>query len=317
MRRCRGVVVAVCLALVTLFLVLTSKLVLVSEDASYEEGFSVVEGYSYRMDGSWETEIGTVSRTTETLKTQRHVTPSLAELGARGSTPRSSKHVLMVTRVPGAGAELLVLVLQKLQGYNVFKHIRLPPGDEGALSTLQQELLVEEVTSIIRQEAIPLSFDGDVRFLNFTEFGRPAPTYISLIRDPLDPKTLHWLKTGASGTIYRGSIAHFCGHDERCSERNNVWALEQAKANVIRWYPIVGVLDRMEETVGRLEKAYPYFFEGASIIYDKLRPKKQYNNGRATMKPKAKKRLEELFKTEIEFYEWTKWRLLNTTAENG
>ena len=53
-----------------------------------------------------------------------------------------------------------------------------------------QELLVEEITSIIRQEAIPLSFDGDVRFLNFSAFGRQAPTYISLIRDPLDPKTL-------------------------------------------------------------------------------------------------------------------------------
>lgn len=50
---------------------------------------------------------------------------------------------------------------------------------------------MEEITSIIRQEAIPLSFDGDIRFLNFSEFGRQAPTFLALARDPLDPRTLH------------------------------------------------------------------------------------------------------------------------------
>ena len=54
-------------------------------------------------------------------------------------------------------------------------------------------------------------------------------------------------------------------------ERNNAWALEQAKANVLRWYPVVGVLDCMEETVRILERTFPYFFEGASIVYNKLR----------------------------------------------
>lgn len=144
----------------------------------------------------------------------------------------------MLTRVPGAGSELMVLILQRLQGYNAFKHIRLPPGDDGLLSNLQQvrekidfytrdstltdpvnnqilfhlrcvakvfpmpqlihvnhkiflirqELLVEEITSIIRQEAIPLTFDGDVRFLSFSEFGRQGPTFISLVRNPLNPR---------------------------------------------------------------------------------------------------------------------------------
>ncbi|XP_008216617.1 heparan sulfate 2-O-sulfotransferase 1 isoform X3 [Nasonia vitripennis] len=247
---------------------------------------------------------------------QKYVTPSLAELGERGIPPETNDHVLMVTRVPGAGAELLVLILQRLQGFNAFKHIRLPSGDEGTLSNLQQELLVEEVTSIIRQEAIPLSFDGDVRFLNFSAFGRQAPTYISLVRDPLDPKTLERFKKGDSSTIYRGSLSHFCGHDSRCSERNNEWALEQAKANVLRWYPIVGVLDLMDETLNSLERAFPYFFEGASLIYDKLRPKKT-NTFSSTLKPGTKKRLRSLLKTEVKFYEWIKSRLLNGTTENG
>lgn len=72
------------------------------------------------------------------FQTQKHVTPSLAELGGRGTLPEMNDHVLMVTRIPGAGSELLVLILQRLQGYNAFKHIRLPPGDDGILTNLQQ-----------------------------------------------------------------------------------------------------------------------------------------------------------------------------------
>lgn len=74
--------------------------------------------------------------------TNRYVTPSLAELGARGNLHKTNKHVLMLTRVPNAGSELLVLILQRLQGYNAFKHIRLPPGDHGLLSTLQEVYLL-------------------------------------------------------------------------------------------------------------------------------------------------------------------------------
>ncbi|KAF7399365.1 uronyl 2-sulfotransferase-like isoform X2 [Vespula maculifrons] len=226
-------------------------------------------------------------------KTYRYVTPSLAELGGRGNLPEMNKHVLMLTRVPGAGAELLVLILQRLQGYNAFKHIRLPPGDSGLLTTLQQELLVEEITSIIRQEAIPLSFDGDIRFLNFSEFGRQAPTFLALARDPLDPRTLH-------------------------RKRNNKWALQRAKANVVRWYPVVGLLDYMEETLHVLQKEFPYFFTGSLRIYNKLRPKENYLSKRSiSIKTRAKKVLEEVMADEVEFYKWLKFRLFNKTSDNG
>ncbi|XP_043494605.1 uronyl 2-sulfotransferase-like [Polistes fuscatus] len=248
-------------------------------------------------------------------QTYRYVTPSLAELGGRGNLPEMNKHVLMLTRVPGAGAELLVLILQRLQGYNAFKHIRLPPGDSGLLTTLQQELLVEEITSIIKQEAIPLSFDGDVRFLNFSEFGRQAPTFLALVRDPLDPRTLYRYRKGGAAVLYRGTISHFCGQDPRCSKRNNKWALKRAKANVVRWYPVVGLLDYMEETLHVLQKEFPYFFIGSLRIYNKLRPKENYPSKRSiNLKARAKKVLEEVMADEVEFYKWLKFRLLNKTS---
>lgn len=54
-------------------------------------------------------------------------------------------------------------------------------------------------------------------------------------------------------------------------EQNNTWAMERAKANVIRWYPVVGILDYMEESLNALAVEFPYFFKGAIRVYDHFR----------------------------------------------
>lgn len=105
-----------------------------------------------------------------TVQTHRYVTPSLAELGGRHSVPEMSENTLMVTRVPGAGAELLVLILQRLQGLNSFKHIRMPPGDDNLLTTLQQVSLKhshEEHVSRIYIETFFWNSGFNSRNLNF------------------------------------------------------------------------------------------------------------------------------------------------------
>ncbi|XP_043269734.1 uncharacterized protein [Venturia canescens] len=250
-------------------------------------------------------EIQTEPATTSRTQTQRYVTPSLAELRGRGDLPATNDHVLMLTRVPGAGAELLVLLLQRLQGFNAFKHIRLPPGDDGLLSTLQQELLVEEIISIIRQEAIPLSFDGDLRFLNFSAFARQAPAFVSVVQERrifacLPGIDITFLWTGFS------------------LKRNNKWALKRAMDNVSRWYRVVGILDHIDLTLEALKREFPYFFNGAMRLYKEIRPKEKSSRYRSlSIKPSARRRLEVIYKTEIEFYEWLKMRLLNGTSDNG
>ncbi|EZA60181.1 hypothetical protein DMN91_010126 [Ooceraea biroi] len=247
---------------------------------------------------------------------QRYVTPSLAELGG---LPYRYKHVLMLTRIPGTGAELMVLILQRLQGYNAFKHVRLPPDDHGLLSTLQQELLVEEITSIVRQEAIPLTFDGTVRFLNFSKFGRQGPTFISLVRDPLDPRMWGRYEKAEEGLLNRGAVSHFCGQEPRCMERNNTWALEQAKSNVIRWYPVVGILDYLEESLIAFAAEFPYFFKGATRIYEQFRPKEKHLPASSlTLKLQIKDAsLRRALVQEVEFYQWLKSRLLDKVFNSG
>ncbi|XP_076645982.1 heparan sulfate 2-O-sulfotransferase 1 isoform X2 [Halictus rubicundus] len=251
-------------------------------------------------------------------QTYRYVTPSLAELGPRRSVPKMNTDILMLTRVPNAGAELLVLMLQRLQGYNAFKHIRLPPGDHRLLSSLQEELLVEEITNIVRQEAIPLSFDGDVRFLNFSKFGRQPPSFIALLRNPLHFRNLQRYREGQekSGLESR-AIPMFCGQDPRCTVMNNKWALQRAKANIIEWYPVVGILDCMEQSINVLEQKFPYFFRGAKEMYKKIRPKKKYvSDIPYTLDPREKDYLVRLFEDELKLYRWLKFRLFNETLKS-
>ncbi|KAM0732721.1 Uronyl 2-sulfotransferase [Formica fusca] len=303
MRRNRGflLLLSMCLTMVFIALNARSSTDLLELAGVTEKRSSFKKYDGSRADNRW------IAR----RQTHRYVTPSLAELG---DIPYKYKHILMLTRIPGTGAELIVLILQRLQGYNAFKHIRLPPSDYEFLSAVQQELLMEEVMNIIRQEAIPLTFDGDVKFLNFSAFGRQGPTFISLVRDPLDPRIWQW--KGKEGMHYHGAIPHFCGQEPRCMERNNTWALERAKVNVIRWYPVVGILDYMEESLNALAVEFPYFFNGAINIYNQFRSKENLPTS-VTLKLRIKDAsLRKVLAQEVEFYQWLKSRLLNRTFNN-
>lgn len=69
------------------------------------------------------------------FQARKHVTKSLRELGTMRSI---SDHILMVNTIPNAGSELLVLLLQKLQGRNNFKHVRLKNSDGAGLDNYGQ-----------------------------------------------------------------------------------------------------------------------------------------------------------------------------------
>ena len=68
----------------------------------------------------------------------RSVTKSLAELRRGVEIPELSDHVLFFNRVPKTGSEMLVLLLQWLQGMNGFRHVRLAGGKIRRLSRMQQ-----------------------------------------------------------------------------------------------------------------------------------------------------------------------------------
>lgn len=82
------------------------------------------------------TELSVVSHS---LAPVRRVTKSLAELG---KMDERNAHIVFFNAVPKSGSELVVLLLQWLQGWNNFRHVRLKGGTARSLTRLQQVVLM-------------------------------------------------------------------------------------------------------------------------------------------------------------------------------
>lgn len=77
------------------------------------------------------------------LRAKKYVTKSLAELD---KMDQFNRYFLFLNDVPKSGSEILILLLQKLQGFNNFKHVRMRDGNKRHLTVIQQVIII--VTSI-------------------------------------------------------------------------------------------------------------------------------------------------------------------------
>ena len=53
---------------------------------------------------------------------------------------------------------------------------------------------------------------------------------------------------------------YFCGHSIECLTFGSKAALQRALDNIERYYPVVGVLESLDDTMVVLERALPLFF---------------------------------------------------------
>ena len=60
---------------------------------------------------------------------------------------------------------------------------------------------------------------------------------------------------------------YFCGQYDECSLVQSKWALEKAKSNIEAFYPVVAVLEDLDNTFFVLENKLPKFFSGISKLY--------------------------------------------------
>ena len=62
--------------------------------------------------------------------------------------------------------------------------------------------------------------------------------------------------------------AHFCGQDDFCREFNNPHALQRARANIDLFYPVVLVLELIQESLCVMERKVPEYFRGARVVFN-------------------------------------------------
>lgn len=60
---------------------------------------------------------------------------------------------------------------------------------------------------------------------------------------------------------------YFCGQDEDCMTLGSKSALEKAKSNVEKAFPVVGILEDLVTTFKVMEKILPHFFAGVQNVY--------------------------------------------------
>ena len=66
----------------------------------------------------------------------------------------------------------------------------------------------------------------------------------------------------------------FCGHDLSCASFNSDEVLQRAKANVDKFYPVVGVLENLNQSLAVMEHKLPQIFRGASKVHQTIFLKK-------------------------------------------
>ncbi len=113
---------------------------------------------------------------------------------------------------------------------------------------------------------------------------------------------------------HRSQIVHFCGHEPICRLFNNPGALQLAKANVEKYYKVVGITEKTNETLAVLEDQMPEYFKGAQKLYHSHQEVVKFRYPNAHKKPvteEVKQLVRANFTVEVEFYEYLKQRLQN------
>lgn len=248
----------------------------------------------------------------------------------------------MYNRVPKCGSTTLLTLLRRLSARNGFRHLHCRTYDKRILTSDEQVEFVEEVMSM----KAPCSYDRHIYFLDFEEFGHANPTYVNMIRDPVDRiassfyysraiaarrsdpklrKAPRWLRETFEECVQRGGdgccfaegqphrslmVPYFCGHDPRCLIVQNSWALDKARQNIERHFSVVGVLEDLNMTLTLLEKSVPIFFRGAAAFYHKEGLHENRNrSGPSKVAPWTRDMLRRNLSLEYELYEFVRQRL--------
>ena len=105
-------------------------------------------------------------------------------------------------------------------------------------------------------------------------------------------------------------ISFFCGMKPECDIFGSGDGLKLAKSNVEKYYSVVGILEKWNESLEVMEHYIPRFFKNAGKTYkhymkDKPRNK---NNIKQKVSKEIKNQIGVNFTVEIEFYEFCKQR---------
>lgn len=262
--------------------------------------------------------------------------------------PNLKKEKIFYNRVPKCGSRNIIDLLYSAARRNHFKFI----CHKEYVPFYHDEEYNKKTVSLIENKEGPLIYEGHYHFMRFEKYNSTQPTYINVIRDPLD-RMMSWyyfirFQPGHMRDMdnetrdrsfdecvrlrlpecvqpmgddsehgYFKIIPFFCGHEPFCRQPT-MRALNQAKENVKKHYAVVGATEYLKETIEVLEYFLPSFFEGAKDDYERKvhGMKEKY---KTIKRSHANKETQEVMKgllaLEYDFYEFVRQNLMNQLTE--
>ncbi|CAG7718341.1 unnamed protein product [Allacma fusca] len=99
-------------------------------------------------------------------------------------------------------------------------------------------------------------------------------------------------------------VPFFCGQLNSCVIINDKWALQMAKFNIEKYYSVVGVFERLQESLFIFEKYIPKFFTGAS----NFEPEKVHPDP-PPVSEEVREMIKDKLRSEYELYDFISQRL--------
>jgi hypothetical protein len=218
--------------------------------------------------------------------------------------------------MPFAGSGTMSALLHQLSNVNGFNFMTIDKPD-----TMSNDKTISDVLDKTGINGCPDGYDESLGaenpkpmmimkhhfWMNFTEYHLPQPTYINMIRDPVDRfvSEYYHCRHGTEGNpTLKGTNCKYmtrdrldmtideciknridecmepefeyfmwlCGSEELCRTKNanyqkKMLTSEFTKHRVLRFYYIVGIVEDFEPSLELLEYLLPTFFRGARAVY--------------------------------------------------
>ena len=116
-----------------------------------------------------------------------------------------------------------------------------------------------------------------------------------------------------TGDKVENQLAYFCGQDYECSLHGSAKVLSAAKRNVEKYFAVVGVLERLDETLFVLEKKLGVFMKGVSRLYRGQKANKAWR--REEISREAADKMKSILSLEYEFFDFVNARLTKQLKE--
>ncbi|XP_068245565.1 heparan sulfate 2-O-sulfotransferase pipe-like [Palaemon carinicauda] len=242
--------------------------------------------------------------------------------------------LLIYNRVPKCGSSTMIGLLIELSKLNGFVHLHSGNYRDIWLNrTVLEHMKLEWLTI---SKSMRLSYDRHMLYFNLDGFKEGEAAWMNLVRDPVERFISRFyykqqneateviknldscVDTNVSECIpatinyTESQISYFCGHELQCLTLEDGWALQKAKANVEKFYSVVGILEDLHTTFQVLQHVLPDFFTNYQFTFHgigRIVANKRSENFQPPVSNVTKKFLRSYLREEIEFYKFIKRRL--------